>query len=291
MDDQRAVNEAAALAVRDFLGGPSPRGDDWTFELGEHLASNWGAVYGGATAAAAVALGRLGAPDRAPRGLHLQMVRSLPFGPAVGIARVRHSGRVVTTIEVELYDAREKLAAVGLLTAVLPDALAQGYSNSDAVPFEMRKEPSPWDLETNGELAPIGDVLQLDPCRIVATNVPGSVTGDAANCVVMKPPWADTVTTGPELACLVADTVNGAPLWHGQSTLGVVVFPNTDLTLRFASPTGADPVLAAGRLVAVEQGTTTVAIDVQAGGHWLAHGHSTSVLIPTPDPAASRVEV
>jgi acyl-coenzyme A thioesterase PaaI-like protein len=203
----------------------------------------------------------------------MQMVRSLPFGPAVGIARVRHSGRVVTTIEVELFDAREKLAAVGLVTSVLPP------------PFELRKEPSPWDLDTSAELSRIGDVLELDPGRIVATNVPGSITGDAANCVEMKAPWEDTATTGPELACLVADTVNGAPLWHGQSTLGVAVFPNTDLTLRFASPTGADPVFATGRLVAVEQGTTTVAIDVQAGGHWLAHGHSTSVLIPTPDTA------
>ena len=56
VDDQVAVKEAAIAAVQGFLGGPRPTGDAWTFDLGEHLASNWGAVYGGATAAAVVAL-------------------------------------------------------------------------------------------------------------------------------------------------------------------------------------------------------------------------------------------
>lgn len=287
MQDQQAVNEAAVGAVRDFLGGPSASGDSWVFELGTHLASNWGAVYGGATAAAAVALGRLAAPDRAPRGLHLQMVRSMPFGTATGTVRVRHSGRVVTTVEIELHDERQKLAAVGLITSVVPDALAQGYRNATAPPFDLRKSPSPWDPPDDTEFAGIATALQMDPYRVAVENHPPSITGDAAQGLEMRAPWKDVRTTGPELACLIADSMNGAPLWHAQAHLGVVVFPNTDLTLRFASPDGDERVSASGRIVAVEQGTATVSIDVQAAGHWLAHGHSTSVLMPTSPPGTS----
>ena len=47
--------EPAVAAVRGFLGGPDPDGDRWRFEFGEHLESNWGAVYGGALAAGALA--------------------------------------------------------------------------------------------------------------------------------------------------------------------------------------------------------------------------------------------
>ena len=146
MEDQRPVNEAAVAAVRDFLGGPSSKGDDWTFDLGEHLSSNWGAVYGGHR-------GGRGGPGAA--GGARSRAAQCPFadGPVLAVRdsrgdrTVRHGGRVVTTIEVELFDARQKLAAVGLITAVLPDALAQGYSNSDTPPFEVRDEElRAWDL-------------------------------------------------------------------------------------------------------------------------------------------------
>jgi hypothetical protein len=284
MDDQRAVNEAAVAAVRDFIGGPRPNGDDWTFDLGEHLSSNWGAVYGGATAAAVVTLARLAAPESSPRGLHLQMVRSLPCGAASGIARIRHGGRVVTTIEVELFDSRQKLAAVGLVTSVRPGALAQEYSNCEAPPFELRdEEPRAWDLDSgySGTQAPIVSEIKINQNRIAVTNIPRGVTGDPALGLRIESPWDDVATTGPELACLIADAANGPTISYALDRLGPVAFPNTDLTLRFASAVGADTVWASGTLVAIAQGTTTVSIDVQAEGRWLAHGLSTSVLLPT----------
>ena len=127
----------------------------------------------------------------------------------------------------------------------------------------------------------------MNQTRIAITNVPRSVTGDPALFMRIESPWDDVETTGPELACLIADATNGPAISYALDRLGPVAFPNTDLTLRFASVTGDAVVLASGTLISIEQGTTTVSIDVQAGGQWLAHGHSTSVLIPAPATATS----
>lgn len=280
MSDEAAANEAAVEAAREFLGGPWPTGDKWTFDLGEHLCSNWGAVFGGATAASALAVARLAAPDRSPRGLHVQMVRSLPSGEASAVARVRHAGRAVTTVEVELYDNREKLAAVALITAVRPDALSREYSSTAAPPFDVRQPDEPPDL--SAVYAPITHTLKmLEYAMATISNVPCGITGDPASFSYIEPPWTDFETTGPELACLAADTANGGPIYAvvGART---VSWPNTDLTLRFTNAPADSPVTASGTLIAIDDGTTTVSIGVQAGGRWLAHGHSTSVLIPLP---------
>jgi hypothetical protein len=48
--NQPAVVTSGVLdSVRGLLGGPTRDGDEWCFDLGEHLHSNWGAVYGGVT--------------------------------------------------------------------------------------------------------------------------------------------------------------------------------------------------------------------------------------------------
>src|SRR5436190_5446625 len=65
--DQRDVTDTVLRSVREFLGGPTPDGDEWCFEFGEHLQSNWGAVYGGALAAGALTVARLAVRDRSPR--------------------------------------------------------------------------------------------------------------------------------------------------------------------------------------------------------------------------------
>ena len=121
---QQAVTREVLRAVHDFLGGPTPAGDEWCFEFGEQLHSNWGAVYGGALAAGVLAVARSATPERSPRSLHIQIVRSVPSGKAWATATVRHPGRTVATVEVDLYDERRKLAAIALLTMVTPDAVA-----------------------------------------------------------------------------------------------------------------------------------------------------------------------
>src|SRR4051794_26920694 len=74
---QQDITRSVVHAVKDFLGGPISDGDEWCFDFGEHLQSNWGAVYGGALAAGALAVARSATPERSPRSMHIQMVRSV----------------------------------------------------------------------------------------------------------------------------------------------------------------------------------------------------------------------
>jgi hypothetical protein len=70
------------------------------------------------------------------------------------------------------------------------------------------------------------------------------------------------------------------PIFQALRTAGVS-WPNTDLSLRFTDAPAEREVLACGTLLSLQHGTTTVAIEVQAAERQLAHGHSTSVLIPS----------
>src|SRR5262245_14362336 len=146
---QQDITADALAAVCGFLGGPHDDDDGWRFDLGEHLESNWGAVYGGALAACALAVARAAAPDRSPRSLHIQMIRAVPRGAARATADVRHAGRIVATVEVELFDQRGKLAAIALVTMVKPEAVAARFHRTQAAPpFEIGFVP--YDGPTDG---------------------------------------------------------------------------------------------------------------------------------------------
>jgi hypothetical protein len=60
---------------------------------------------------------------------------------AYATADVRHAGRTVASVEVDLYDERSKLAAIALVTTVTPGAVAAGYHNTTATPFDVRTAP------------------------------------------------------------------------------------------------------------------------------------------------------
>jgi Thioesterase-like superfamily len=134
MFTQQDVTREVLRAVHDLLGGPTPEDDEWRFDFGEHLFSNWGAVYGEAVTAGMLAVARAATPERSPRSIHVQIVRAVPSGRAFATATVRHPGRTMATVEVDLYDERRKLAAIALLTMVTPDAVAAAYDNTVGAP-------------------------------------------------------------------------------------------------------------------------------------------------------------
>jgi hypothetical protein len=55
--------------------------------------------------------------------------------------------------------------------------------------------------------------------------------------------------------------------------------PNPDLTLRFTTAPATPVIAAAGTILSVQHGTTTIGIEVQAGDNQLAHGLATSLLL------------
>lgn len=276
---QQNVTRGVLDAVHSFLGGPTPDGDEWCFEFGDHLHSNWGAVYGGALAAGLLAVARAGAPDRSPRSLHLQIVRSVPSGSAFATAVARHSGRTVGTVEVDLYDHRRKLAAVALVTMVNPDAVVADHHNTTAGP-QFRMTPGPFFAEV---FPSISDSLKLvserggEQVALRAENVRPSVDGSSAGGIECTVPWDDLDITGPEAACLVADAALGMPLLESFIPMEDIG-PNADLSLRFTTAPATRVITAAATMLSVQQGTATVGVEVQAGDQQLAHGLATSLL-------------
>lgn len=277
---QQDVTSDVLAAVRDFLGGPTPEHDTWCFDFGAHLNSNWGAVYGGALAAGAVALARCATPERTPTSMHIQMVRSVPSGRASATAEVRHAGRTVATVEVEVYDGRNKLAAIALVTMVRPSALAAGFCDTRSVPFRVQTAP----FETSPPIAPMQESLQTlrqqDGVLLRGFDERRpNIDGTPSQIGRITVPWDSLEVTGPEVACLGADAIVAAPVLQSFVPANLVG-PNPDLSLRFTTAPATRVVQSSGTMVSVQAGTATVAIEVQADDHQLAHGLSTSLLLP-----------
>jgi acyl-coenzyme A thioesterase PaaI-like protein len=283
---QQETTRLVLRSVRDFLGGPTPDGDDWWFDFDEHLTSNWGAVYGGALAAGALTVARSATPERSPRSMHIQMVRSIPSGRAFATATVRHPGRAVATVEVDLYDTRRKLAAIALFTMVTPEALAAEYDRTAAAPpFRLIETPIDVDNlirggEAAGIIAALGINASFAAREVVpkAENVRPSVDGTLAVAQECTVPWDDLEHTGPEAACLVADLAVAWPILNSYIP-AENVGPNPDLTLRFTTAPATRVIQSASSVLSVQRGTTTIGIEVQAGDNQLAHGLATALLL------------
>ncbi len=277
---QRSTTAEVLAAVRGLLGGPHEDGEGWGFEFGEHLESNWGAVYGGAVAAGVLSTARCVAPERSPRSLHLQLVRALPRGRAHAEATVRHAGRTVVTVQVDFYDSRRKLAATALATMVAPDTVASELHNTTATAFDVRTTPNPLPITT-----PIHDSLRMIreenglALRAWGENVRPNVGGTKSPIGTITVPWDNLESTGPEVACLAADPLVGMAIyWSGlpHEVLG----PNADLSLRFSTAPATRVLETSGTVLSVQHGTATVGIEVHAGDQQLAHGLSTALLLP-----------
>jgi acyl-coenzyme A thioesterase PaaI-like protein len=228
-----------------------------------------------------LAVARAAVPERSPRSLHAQIVRSMQSGPARATATVRYAGRTVATVEVNLFDQRRKLAAIALLTMVTPDAVAAEYDRAVAAPpFRVTEVPIPPAADTRW--APITATLQMatrgETVALKAENVRSNVDGSVAGVLECVVPWDDLEATGPEAACLVADAAVGLPLMDSYIPVKHVG-PNADLTLRFSTAPATRVIAAASTLLSVQRGTATVGVEVQAGDNQLAHGLATSLLL------------
>ena len=272
--------------MQDFLGGPHQDGDGWVFDFGEHLESNWGAVYGGALAAGTLSVARAVAPERSPRSLHIQIVRSVPRGLAYATADVRHAGRTVGTVEVDLYDARRKLAAIALVTMVTPDAIAPNLHDTTATPpFRVEARRSLRSSPTSELPRPSSTTLDLlakrdgVPVMLTADNVRTNVDGSMAFIGECTIPWENLEVTGPEAACVAADARIGAAIMRSSVPLDAIG-PNADLSLRFTTAPATRVIHAASIMLSIQHGTATVSLELHAGDQQLAHGLATALLLP-----------
>ena len=285
MVDQVEASSRAIAAVQDFLGGPRPESDGWAFDFQGHLESNWGAVYGGALAAGTLSIARAVAPERSPRSLHIQIVRSVAKGNVRATADVRHSGRTVGTVEIDVYDSRDKLAAIALVTMVTPGAVAAEIHDTAATPFRVSQSPQPPEYATLGAAAPVIDALNLlatrdgQPVMLTADNVRSNVDGTGAFIGDCTTPWDDLEHTGPEAACLAADARIAAAVMRSSVPLEAIG-PNADLTLRFTTAPATRVIQTSAVMLSVQHGTAMVSLELHAGDQQLAHGLATGLLLP-----------
>ena len=198
---------------------------------------------------------------------------------------MRHAGRTVGTVEVDLYDARRKLAAIVLVTMVTPDAVAANLHDTTASPlFRVESRQQPQEYTDFGAAAPVIKTLDLlatrdgVPVMLTAENVRTNVDGTLAfigDCTI---PWENLEFVGPEAACLAADA-RIAPSIMRSSVPLEAVGPNADLSLRFTTAPATRVVRAASVLLSIQHGTATVGLELQAGDQQLAHGLATGLLL------------
>jgi hypothetical protein len=166
---------------------------------------------------------------------------------------------------------------------VAPGAVEAHYCNTTALPVRERQRRITMDPSF---VAPVQQSLEMlgtdDDGALIALdaeNVTPSVDGTLSALGGITVPWDALDSTGPEAACLVADALIAAPLVNSFIPEDVVG-PNADLSLRFTTAPASRRVSATATMLAVQDGTAIVAVDVQALGNQLAHGLSTSLLLP-----------
>jgi hypothetical protein len=260
----------------EFLGRVTGEGDEPAFAFGRHLHGAFGGVFGGALAAATVTVARDAAPGRAPASLDCRFVRALPAGRARARASVLHGGRSMTTVVVDLVDERDRTTTHSTVTLVDRAALARRTVEVPAPDWVAATADAadgrPWPQPPGFE-APIIDTLKP---RAVGTDRGAPVT------TAIAVPWDDPDASA-EAVCLAADLCVGPPV--ALACRGTrLAHPNPDLSLRFAAAAvdvddAAASLVAAGRLVSVDAGVATVAVEVAAGGRVVAVGVSFSVLL------------
>jgi hypothetical protein len=107
-------------------------------------------------------------------------------------------------VEIEIYDQRDKLAVLALVTAVQPDVLASQHHNTAAEPFQTRSVPMPADDPADSAQAPIAKALNMavSRYRLDIMNRPPSITGNPSMGLSIESPWSEVANTSPELACV-----------------------------------------------------------------------------------------
>jgi hypothetical protein len=181
----------------------------------------------------------------------------------------------VSTVEVEMFDARGKLAVVALVTMITPGAVASEVHDTTAPVLTTEDFPlvaDAWTPAVTQELEMVGTGFFVD-------NMRPSIDGTRAVGLSMTVPWPPSEVAGPEAACLVADAAIGGPLTQAFGFDGVAG-PNADLTLRFTTASATRRISGIATMLSIQHGTATVGIDVLAGDQQLAHGLATSLLLP-----------
>ncbi len=257
-------------SVHQFLQGEPQADGTWRFEIGRERHGAFGGAFGGLLAASCVhtALGTV--PGKAAVSADLRFVRGLPAGTARFVPTILHDGRTLTTMTVDVFDERDRLATratIGLAArGVLAELDHPGASPEppDSLPWA---EGVPWKTGTAAD-APLVESFQP---RAVGRGPLGIATA-------LPVPWGDDPAGSAQAACLAADMSVGPPV-AGAFPDNPTPAPNPDLSLRFTGRPAAREVVGWARLERIDHGLATTRIEVWCGTDLVAVGVSCSLIL------------
>ena len=255
----------------EYLGAEQVDETNWRLRLPRAIHGAFGGVTGGALAAAAVAIGRVSAPDRVAVGLDMHFLRGLASEDATASVEVLSSGRSLTVVRVEFADDTARRTTVGRAAYAEPSALEPIDTDTPVTqlgppPPDIRATSKPW-------RAPKGvEVPIIDTAR------PRAARMDNAIATVVAIPWQPDAD-GAEGACLAADLSVGPPVDAVLPKGTWVPHPNPDVSLRFAGPVTSSDLVAVATCRRVARGVATVESEVWDADALVATAISTSLFM------------
>jgi acyl-coenzyme A thioesterase PaaI-like protein len=255
----------------EYLGTEQVDEANWRLRLPRAIHGAFGGVTGGALAAAALAIGRVSAPNRVAVGLDMHFLRGLASEDSTASVEVLSSGRSLTVVRVEFTDDKARRTTVGRAAYAEPSALESIDADTPATqlgppPPDVRATSKPW-------RAPKGvDVPIIDTAR------PRAARMDNAIATVVAIPWQPDAD-GAEGACLAADLSVGPPVDAVLPKGTWVPHPNPDVSLRFAGPVTSSDLVAVATCRRVARGVATVESEVWDADELVATAISTSLFM------------
>jgi acyl-coenzyme A thioesterase PaaI-like protein len=251
----------------EFLAGEQKADGEWSFDIGSELHGAFGGAFGGVIAACCVRVARGASPGRVPTGVDCRFVRALAAGRSRIVATKLHEGRSLSTLNVDVFDDRDRLCTRALVSLVAPDALKPA-DLIRAAPHETLVHYE--DAESWPVVAPIVGALDA---RALGRAGAAFATG-------IRVPW-DVEGSSAESACLAADLSVGMPIGAAVTEAGESLprAPNPDLAVRFCGEV-TTPVLAGVTATRrLDGGLMALSIDVWSGDRIVAAGVSSALVL------------
>lgn len=257
-------------SAHEFLQGEPQADGTWRFEIGRERHGAFGGAFGGLLAASCVhtALGVV--PAKVAVSADLRFVRGLPAGSARFVPTVLHDGRTLTTMTVDVFDERDRLATratIGLAARQILAAVDHPGASTEAPEALAWADGVAWKTGSATD-APLVESFQP---RAVGRGPLGIATA-------VPVPWDDDPSASAEAACLAADMSVGPPV-AGAFPDTPTPAPNPDLSLRFTGRPVGREVVGWARLERIDHGLATTRIEVWSGPELVAVGVSCSLIL------------
>ena len=251
----------------------------FSFQLDETINGAFGGTNGGVLSALCVHVARDLAPGRIPSALDTRFIRGFKPGEAIVKGEVLHSGRCLSVINVDIFNAEGKFFVRSTVTLLAETTLADVEHEtelSDVSGFLPLDEGKVWPQPPASKSGRINRIPLIDTFQpaYIGKNADGIAT-------VVNVIW-DEPNTSAEAVCIAADISVGPPV--AKLVKGKASIPNPDISLRFSGDFEvSEKLLAFCKTDNIRQGIASNIIKVRVGQYLAAIWVSTTTCIQLPN--------